>query len=162
MDNENYIKNALKTESLDFDGINERLKDKSTVRALHASLGMVTELGELADVFKKHLFYGKPIDWVNIEEELGDLFWYLAVMADVLHNTDFDAIMQKNINKLAKRYPNQVFTSDSAINRNTNAEREILEVPSLGLKINHPFQKLTDQVELEIKNSLTLSKESDK
>lgn len=135
MDNKNYIENALKTESLDFEAIKSRLSDHRTIRAMHAALGAVTEAGELADVFKKHLFYGKEIDWFNLEEEVGDLFWYLAVMADVLGKDDFLDIMQKNINKLAKRYPNQVFTGNSAINRNTDAERKILEK-------QHPFPDL--------------------
>lgn len=127
MDNKIYIQNALKTESLDFDAIRSRLSDEKTIRALHATMGAVTEAGELLDVFKKHLFYGKPVDWVNIEEEIGDLFWYLAVLADVTGKVDFIELMQKNIDKLAKRYPNQVFTSNSAINRDTISEREILE-----------------------------------
>lgn len=130
MENRTYIENALKTESLDFVKIQERLSDEKVVRGLHASLGMVTEAGELADVFKKHLFYGKPIDWVNLEEEVGDLFWYVAVLVDVLGKTEFDGILQKNIDKLAKRYPNQQFTETSAINRDLDGERKILEAKS--------------------------------
>ncbi len=127
MDNKDYIKNVLKTESVDFEAIKERFSDPKVIRGLHAAIGIVTEAGELIDVFKKHLFYGKPIDWVNLEEEQGDLFWYMGVMADVLGKEDFEPMQEKNINKLAKRYPNQVFTSNSAINRNVQAERKILE-----------------------------------
>jgi len=123
----NYIENVLKTESIDFESIKERLIDTKTIRGLHASLGLVTESAELADVFKKHIFYGKEIDWVNLEEEAGDLFWYLGVLVDVMGKENFDAIMQKNINKLALRYSNQSFNTDSAINRDVNAERELLE-----------------------------------
>lgn len=127
MKDKEYIENALKTESLDFEAINERLQNVKTVRGLHSALGIVTEAGELADVFKKHLFYGKEIDWVNLEEEVGDLFWYIAIMTDVLGKEVFESLLQKNIDKLAKRYKNQVFTTDAAINRDVKSERMILE-----------------------------------
>jgi len=126
MNSKDYIENALKTESIDFEAIKGRMTPQ-VIRGLHASVGMVTEAGETIDVFKKHMFYGKPIDWVNIEEEMGDLFWYIAIMADVIGKDKFDDIMQKNINKLAARYPNQTFSTDSAINRNLESERTILE-----------------------------------
>ena len=45
----------------------------------HALLGMVTEAGELADAIKKHVIYGKPLDKVNVMEEIADLMWYLNV-----------------------------------------------------------------------------------
>lgn len=47
----------------------------------HARLGMLTEIGELADVYKRHIIYGKPFDDVNFREEVGDLCWYVALEA---------------------------------------------------------------------------------
>ena len=62
------------------------LIDKSTELNLrHASLGIRTELGELLDIFKKNLFYGKPIDTINFKEELGDLCWYPAISARIFN-----------------------------------------------------------------------------
>ncbi len=46
---------------------------------LHAGYGLVTEVGEIADIFKRHIFYGKAIDIVNLKEEIGDAMWYLAI-----------------------------------------------------------------------------------
>lgn len=46
---------------------------------LHAGYGLVTEIGEIADIFKRHIFYGKDIDIVNLKEEIGDAMWYLAI-----------------------------------------------------------------------------------
>jgi NTP pyrophosphatase (non-canonical NTP hydrolase) len=43
---------------------------------MHMELGFKTELGELLDVFKKNLAYGKDIDWVNVGEEIADYCWY--------------------------------------------------------------------------------------
>lgn len=48
---------------------------------MHMCLGIITEAGELADIFKKELAYGKPIDKANLKEEIGDLTWYIANLA---------------------------------------------------------------------------------
>ena len=92
---------------------------------MHYTMGMVTEVGELLDVFKKHLAYGKPIDWVNVKEEVGDFLWYLANFC-YDHNIDLEQVMATNIAKLKARYPDK-FTSDKAINRDLDTERKILE-----------------------------------
>lgn len=95
---------------------------------IHMILGMVTEVGELADVFKKNMAYGKKIDWVNVEEELGDVFWYLANFCTI-NNIDPTKVMQQCIDKLMARYPDQ-FTADKAINRDLEKERKVLESKS--------------------------------
>ena len=45
----------------------------------HAAVGMITELGELADAYKRHEIYGKPLDSANALEEAGDFCWYLIL-----------------------------------------------------------------------------------
>lgn len=44
----------------------------------HMNLGVVTEIGEVLDIFKKNLAYGKAIDVVNLGEELADISWYIV------------------------------------------------------------------------------------
>lgn len=92
---------------------------------LHMTLGLVTEAGEIADVFKKHIAYNKDIDWVNVKEEIGDLMWYVANICNI-NGWDLREILDTNINKLIARYPNK-FDTDKAINRNLDVERKILE-----------------------------------
>lgn len=92
---------------------------------LHMMLGMQTESAELSDVFKKHLAYGKDIDWVNIKEELGDLMWYIANFCN-LNDIDLEEVMETNINKLCARFPEK-FTQENALNRDLETERKILE-----------------------------------
>lgn len=92
---------------------------------LHMVLGMVTEVGELADVFKKFMAYGKPIDWINTEEEIGDLMFYIAGFCRI-NGFDLEAILGNNIQKLRIRYPER-FTQENAINRNLEKERKVLE-----------------------------------
>lgn len=121
----NYEKLAEILENKDFEKIGERVQQKNNIRLLHATLGLSSETGEFADQIKKHIFYGTDLDLVNLEEEIGDLFWYLAVAANTL-GISFDAIQEKNIAKLKKRY-GEKFSEEKAQNRNLPEERKILE-----------------------------------
>ncbi len=111
-----YLQNAERTRS--------KLKNKQ-LDNIHMALGLVTEAAELADVFKKNLADGREIDWVNIQEEIGDLLWYVAGLCNI-NGFDLEKIFEINIDKLRARYPEK-FTSENAINRNLDKERKILE-----------------------------------
>jgi NTP pyrophosphatase (non-canonical NTP hydrolase) len=92
---------------------------------LHMAMGMVTEAGELIDVYKKNLAYKKEIDYVNLKEELGDILWYIANLCNI-NDWDIEDVLEININKLKVRYPEK-FTQENAINRNLEEERKTLE-----------------------------------
>ena len=66
---------AMKTASV-IEDENDQMK-----QTIHACIGMFTEAGELLDGCKKHRYYGKPYDVVNAMEELGDISWYVALLA---------------------------------------------------------------------------------
>lgn len=130
MDNTTYMTGVLTTESNDFNAIAERLKDPKTIRLLHAAQGMVTEAAEFMDVMKKHIFYGKPIDEVNLVEEIGDCRWYECIAMNELNVSaeQVQAINNKKLtDKKAGRYKKGEFTSVDAILRNLDSERNILE-----------------------------------
>lgn len=97
----------------------------SIMNDLHMILGMQTEVAEIADVYKKHIAYGKDLDLVNVKEEIGDLLWYVQNMCNE-NNWSLEEILYTNIEKLKARYPEK-FTSDNALNRDLDKEREILE-----------------------------------
>jgi NTP pyrophosphatase (non-canonical NTP hydrolase) len=92
---------------------------------IHMVLGMVTEVGELADIFKKAMAYKKDIDWVNVKEEVGDILWYIANFCNG-NNFNPEDIFSINIAKLKARYPEK-FTEQHANNRNLERERTVLE-----------------------------------
>lgn len=125
MNFEEYIKGVVRTENTDYKGIRERMSSVTSIRALHGSIGITTEAGELLDAVKKYIFYGRELDVVNIKEEIGDLMYYSALLADEF-GFNLNLILQNNIEKLRARYPEK-FTEDSAINRDLGKEREILE-----------------------------------
>lgn len=121
MDVYEYVRDASRTRSN---------LDDQTLDILHMLLGMQTEVGELADPFKKNMAYKKEIDYINVKEEIGDLMWYVANLCDIL-DFNLEEIMITNINKLKTRFPEK-YTHEKAISRNLDKEREILEM--LGYK----------------------------
>jgi len=48
-------------------------------------------------------------------EELGDILWYVAVYAHDI-GVDLEEVAERNIEKVAKRYPNG-FSAEASINR---------------------------------------------
>lgn len=120
-----YIdEDAMRTEP-NYDEVVRRLKDPQVARLLHVGMGMVTEAGEFIDMLKKHIYYGKPIDRVNLNEELGDSSWYARIGANALGVGFLDVIML-NIRKLRARFPNKFSQRDAQV-RDLDRERKILE-----------------------------------
>lgn len=91
----------------------------------HMILGIVTEAGELLEALIPVLFDGATLDEVNMQEEMGDVAWYranaLIALGQTIREND-----QQNIDKLFRRFPDK-FDADLAINRDTVAERKVLE-----------------------------------
>lgn len=82
---------------------------------IHACLGLSGEVGELTDMMKKAVFHEKTLDEDHLAKELGDVLWYVALFCESA-GWDLDEIMQLNIDKLKKRYP-EGFDVDRANNR---------------------------------------------
>ena len=97
---------------------------------LHGLLGIVSEAKELTDAVVKSITKKDGFDRTNFIEEMGDIMWYLAIMAKTLDVT-FEEIQEKNIAKLRVRFP-ELFTEDNASNRDLDKEREVLEQPQSG------------------------------
>jgi NTP pyrophosphatase (non-canonical NTP hydrolase) len=129
---DDYVTKTIKTETIDYTLVLQRISSITNLRLLHGIIGKVTEIGELADNFKRHIFYGTPLlvtEKGGLVEELGDDSWYSALIASVtesLNGDTFSKILEKNIAKLAKRYK-KGFSEEEAVNRNLNAEGETLK-----------------------------------
>ncbi len=123
-----YQEEALATESPVDSETCERAVNRNLLRMLHCAMGLSTESGELLDILKRHVFYGKEMDGESLKhfaEELGDVLWYVAVGCDLLE-TDIDTVMQANLRKLKARYPEK-FTKERALDRQLQAEWEALD-----------------------------------
>lgn len=82
---------------------------------INAILGLSGETGEVADLIKKHKFQGHDLDEQKLIDELGDIAWYLAEAATAL-KVDLDTILERNIEKLKRRFP-QGFDKEKSIHR---------------------------------------------
>mgnify|MGYP002732370264 CR=1 FL=1 len=71
---------------------------------INGVMGLCGESGEAIDIVKKWLAQGHELDKAHLAKELGDIAWYLAEAATAL-DIPLDDILQANIDKLAKRYP---------------------------------------------------------
>lgn len=99
-----YQKLALRTAN--------KTGDKQIV---NSALGLCGESGEVADIIKKAYFQGHVLEEAKVIEELGDVAWYIATMAHAL-GTDLETVLERNIEKLKKRYP-EGFSEEKSINR---------------------------------------------
>ena len=88
--------------------------DKKDV-LINGVMGLCGESGEVIDVVKKWLAQGHELNREKILAELGDVAWYLAGVAYAL-DTPLEEVLEGNINKLKKRYP-EGFDTDKSINR---------------------------------------------
>ena len=71
---------------------------------INSVMGLCGESGEAIDLVKKHLHQGHPLDREGLIKDLGDIAWYLAEAATAL-DVSLEEIMERNIEKLKKRYP---------------------------------------------------------
>lgn len=78
--------------------------DRKEDSIANVGLGLAGESGEVADIIKKHLC-GNPLNKEHLQEELGDILWYIAEACHVF-DIDLMEIAKGNIEKLIKRYPN--------------------------------------------------------
>ena len=78
-------------------------------------MGLCGEAGEAIDLVKKHLYHGHPLDREALVKELGDIAWYLAETATAL-NVPLEEVLERNIEKLRRRYP-EGFSTEDSLNR---------------------------------------------
>lgn len=82
---------------------------------INGVMGLCGESGEAIDIVKKWLAQGHELDKEKLAKELGDIAWYLAETAYALE-IPLEDILQANIEKLKKRYP-EGFSSEHSLNR---------------------------------------------
>lgn len=88
--------------------VHSRTKKLATpaLNLVHMALGISGEAGEFVDAIKKHFIYGKPLDTVNVYEELGDLLFYIQGTLNALdQGWTLEDLIIENTRKLTRRYP---------------------------------------------------------
>ena len=72
---EAYQNEAIKT-------LNQDLDIKEAI--ISTSWGLIGEFGEVTDILKKFRFHGHTLNSDRLKDELGDVYWYLAVASKLL------------------------------------------------------------------------------
>ena len=119
-----FVNAVTSIESKDSDEFIIRLRELyeeglSVERLLTAAVGMSAESGEFTEIVKKMIFQGKPVNEDNLfhlKRELGDIMWYVAQACMAL-DTDFNEIIEMNVDKLKSRYPGGEFDVHFSENR---------------------------------------------
>ena len=100
-------------QSLAMTTLNPALSRKDVL--INAVMGLCGESGEAIDLVKKHLHQGHELDKDKLVRELGDIAWYLAEAATALE-IPLEAVLQGNIDKLKRRFP-EGFDTQKSISR---------------------------------------------
>ncbi len=100
----------------------ETVESKTKVNAaslMTGAIGIASEGGEFAEIVKKCIFQGKPMDDETIfhcKRELGDIMWYWITSCRAL-SLDPNEVIEENVNKLKSRYPGGEFDVHYSENR---------------------------------------------
>lgn len=103
------------------------LGNNNELRMLHGLLGLLTETSEMIEGM--HLTLDQEMlmnpDYINVSEEIGDILWYASILCNA-SGSSMDEAMRRNLAKLGKRFGAK-FTSERALNRDIDGERDTLE-----------------------------------
>jgi len=122
---QDFVREVTSAESNYPDKLVQRIADINTNTTINPSLlltaamGLAAETGEFAEIPKKMLFQGKPVNEENIfhmKRELGDIMWYWINACRAL-NLDPNDVLEENIKKLEARYPGGNFNAHYSENR---------------------------------------------
>jgi NTP pyrophosphatase (non-canonical NTP hydrolase) len=124
---EKFVDTVTSDASTSFLSLSDRLveldeKGANIERLLTAAVGISAEGGEFTEIVKKMIFQGKPFDKDNKDHliiELGDVMWYVAQACMALE-VSMDEVIETNVKKLAKRYPEGAFDEFFSENRSSD------------------------------------------
>lgn len=97
----------------------------SNEEPINIIISIIKQSLKLLDALKKKIFYNKKIDDESFKEIFREIM-NLTMIYMNHHSIDLEKAFDVNIAKLKSRYGDK-FTSDRAINRDTEIERKILE-----------------------------------
>lgn len=99
--------------------------DLTTWSLIFNTLRLGEHVGDLQDILKKHLIYGKPLLLGDVG---GVVYGILRDIQDVLRCVRYtpEQAMERNIEKLRKRFP-EGYSNEKALVRDLDAERKELE-----------------------------------
>lgn len=107
------------------------------LQACVLGLGIAGEAGETADLVKKHIGHGHPLDLDKLKKEIGDVLWYAAALAAHFGLT-LEEVAQANVEKLRKRYPDGFSTEASLARVDRVTVHSLTEAHGEEVPYTHP------------------------
>ena len=121
-----FVREVTSGESLSSMQMYNRIVDIETTESkmgvnmsllMTGAIGISAEGGEFAEIVKKCIFQGKPMDddaQYHMKRELGDIMWYIA-QACIALSISLEDVLDTNIQKLEARYPDgfEAFRSEN-------------------------------------------------
>lgn len=95
-------------EMVEYQELSRRTMDKNLCfekALINYGFGLVGESGECLDTLKKCIFHGHTLTHEKLQEELGDVLFYISALASST-GISLEDIAWGNVAKLKKRYPN--------------------------------------------------------
>ena len=123
----NFVGKVTSKESTEYNTFINRVEELNKLELANIPLlitavaGLTAEAGEFAELPKKILFQGKPLDDASIyhmKRELVDVIFYWINACRAL-NVSPDKIIKMNVEKLTERYPDGKFDAFFSENRKT-------------------------------------------
>lgn len=96
----NYVE--FVEQSVNLDKFPDRLSPREE-RLILGAFGIMDEAGEVGGMIKKYFFHGDDFDRDAFILELGDVFWYLTLLASTV-DVGIKEIMNQNKAKLEARH----------------------------------------------------------
>ena len=123
-DYEEFVSTVTSTESQNLSHLTRRMQeldadDINIALLMTGAMGISSEGGEFAEIVKKALFQGKPLDadtQYHLKRELGDIIWYWINSCRAL-GLDPNEVIKENVFKLESRYPGGKFDTYFSENR---------------------------------------------
>lgn len=97
--------------------------DPKSIGIMHAALGIAGEAGEIVDLIKKVIINRKAYKKEDLVKELGDLEFYLQMLRAALKISK-EEVLEGNIAKLTKRYPDGYSDAAAAAKADQNPATE--------------------------------------
>jgi len=136
---------------------------------LNFCLGLSGETGEVIDLIKKEFFQGHGRNNDKLKDEIGDVLWYLSNLCNEL-GYNIETILDMNIEKLNKRYPDG-FKEEDSTNRDESTkvmlklidnyvgERDIIENKTANEKLEEILENAKNMTKEEYNKLFEETKE---
>ena len=118
-----FVKQVTSDESNNVAAMSHRMIELSEkvnpALLMTGAIGIASEGGEFAEIVKKCVFQGKPMDDETIfhcKRELGDIMWYWITSCRAM-GLDPNEVIEENVKKLESRYPDGEFDVHYSENR---------------------------------------------